>query len=109
VPTHACTLPAAEHPFRVAEFDALFAAALLSQERLAPGWLRLYLRPDEQVATTARELTERESRCCSFFAFEVRATDGELRLDVRVPDGRAHVLDGIVRQTEIRGRTGRTS
>jgi hypothetical protein len=41
----ACTLPTAEQPLRVAEFDALFATAT-SAERVAPGELRFALPPD---------------------------------------------------------------
>ncbi|ACZ87769.1 hypothetical protein [Streptosporangium roseum] len=38
-----CTLPTAEQPLRVAEFDALFAGALRGHQRLAPTHLRLRL------------------------------------------------------------------
>src|SRR5947209_12417027 len=37
VPVGACTLPTRKQPLRVAEFDALFAAALRSVERPAGG------------------------------------------------------------------------
>ena len=43
VPADACTLPTAEQPLRVAEFDGLFATALRGMERGEPGWLRLNL------------------------------------------------------------------
>lgn len=103
VPTDACTLPTAEQPLRVAEFDALFAAALRRLERREPGWLRLVLAPDPHVEASARELIARESSCCSFFDFELTAVHGGLLLDVRVPDTRVEVLDGIARQAQAAG------
>ncbi|MFC7479812.1 hypothetical protein ACFQX7_06905 [Luedemannella flava] len=39
----ACTLPTAERPLRLAEFDALFATAAHEGERLSPTHLRLTL------------------------------------------------------------------
>lgn len=110
VPVDACTLPTAERPLRVAEFDALFRAALLGQQRLEPGWLRLLLTPTERVEATVRELIGRESTCCSFFDFQIVAMEGELGVDVRVPEARVDVLDGIARQAETaRGQTGSRS
>src|SRR5690348_16526591 len=63
----ACTLPTAERPLRLAEFQTLFATALRGQERLSPTHLRW--RIDPAAESTARDLTARESECCSFFAF----------------------------------------
>ncbi|WP_219418829.1 hypothetical protein [Pseudonocardia nigra] len=98
VPMDACTLPTAERPLRVAEFDALFADALLGHDRPAPGLLRLRLDPGPRTEATVRELTARESACCAFFDFQLTRNGGVLVLDVRVPDARAEVLDGIVRR-----------
>jgi thioredoxin len=92
-PVDACTLPTAEQPLREAEFDALFAAALRGVERPAPSWLRLHL--DAGVEARMRDLTARESSCCSFFDFRLIATGGTLTLDVRVPEARIPVLDGL--------------
>jgi hypothetical protein len=96
VPTEACTLPTAEQPLRVAEFDALFASALRGVERQAPDRLRLVL--DAAAATSARELVARESDCCSFFDFRFTPADDRLLLDVRVPASRTDVLDGLARR-----------
>lgn len=93
VAVDACSLPTAEQPLRVAEFDGLFAAALLRIERRDQTWLRLHLAGGSRE--TVEELVDRESRCCTFFAFTLTPTAGHLELDIRVLDGRAAVLDGI--------------
>lgn len=89
----ACTLPTPERPLRVAEFDHLFATALRGQQRLSPTELRWELNPDAEPML--RDLTARESACCSFFTFTVSPSASELRLDVRVPANYAQVLDGL--------------
>lgn len=91
-----CTLPTAERPLRVAEFDELFASALRAQARPDPTHLRLTLDGADRVEATTRDLIARETACCSFFAFTVtRTADRELQLDIRVPQNRTDVLDGI--------------
>lgn len=100
VPADACTLPTAEQPFRVAEFAALLATALRRAQRRERGWLRLWLTATPEVEATTRELIARESQCCSFFDFHLTSARGDLLLDVRVPDDRCEVLDGISRQAE---------
>jgi hypothetical protein len=89
----ACTLPTAERPLRLAEFDALFATALRGQQRLSP--TRLRWRLDPAAEHTARDLTARESACCSFFTFTFAPADGDLRLDVDVPASQADMLDAL--------------
>jgi hypothetical protein len=89
----ACTLPTAERPLRLAEFDDLFATALRGQQRLSPTRLRWQLDPAaEQVA---RDLAGRESECCSFFSFTFATADGALQVDVAVPGAHADVLDAL--------------
>jgi len=92
-----CTLPAAERPGRLAEFDELFAGALRRVERVAPTHLRLRLAGDAGLAADVTDLTERESRCCSFFTFTVTADPGgtAVTLDVEVPDRHTDVLDTL--------------
>jgi thioredoxin len=110
VPVEACTLPSAEQPLRVAEFDALFATALHGIDRRGPGWLRLHLAGHPQVEAIARELLGRESECCSFFYFQLTPTGEGLQLDVRVPAARVDVLDGITRRAQAaRARPGSAS
>ena len=92
----ACTLPTAERPLRLAEFDDMFATALRGQQRTASTELRWQLDP--AVEATARELTARESACCSFFTFTFTrpgAADGPLELLVQVPAGHVDVLDAL--------------
>lgn len=86
-----CTLPIAERPARLAEFADLFSAALRGQQRLAPTALRWRLDPAAEP--TARDLTARESSCCSFFSFAYSTAGGELVLDVTVPPDQAPALD----------------
>lgn len=97
-PVDACTLPTAEQPLREAEFDQLFATALRGVDRPAPTWLRLTLAAGDGVEATTRDLTARESSCCSFFDFGLTAAEGGLTLDVRVPEARVEVLDGLGRR-----------
>jgi thioredoxin len=99
VPADACTLPTADRPTRLAEFDSLFTS-LHEVRREEPGWLRLRLDAGEGVEDRARDLTARESACCSFFDFSVHHGDGEVVVDVRVPDNRVVVLDGLTAQAE---------
>jgi hypothetical protein len=93
-PVDACTLPTEEQPLREAEFDTLFATALRGVERPERGRLRLTF--DE--GTEIEDLIARESSCCSFFDFELTATEEGVVLDVRVPAARVAVLDGIARR-----------
>jgi hypothetical protein len=99
VAADACTLPTADRPTRLAEFDGLFAS-LQEVRREEPGWLRLRLDDGEGVEDQARDLVARESGCCSFFDFTVQRGDGDVVVDVRVPDSRIAVLDGLTAQAE---------
>jgi hypothetical protein len=89
----ACTLPTEQRPVRLAEFDELFATALRGQSRLSP--TRLRWRLDPAAERVARDLTRRESACCSFFTFTFAPEGGTLRLDVEVPEAYAGVLDAL--------------
>jgi hypothetical protein len=91
-----CTLPTAERPLRVAEFDDLFATAVRAVERVAPTTLRLHL--DEAAEATARDLAARETGCCSFFTFTFEPAGGEAMavvMDVAVPAAHVAVLDAL--------------
>ena len=92
----ACRLPTDELPLRLAEFDDLFATALRGQQRLSATALRWDLDP--AAAATARDLTGRESGCCSFFSFTFHPDDGFLRLDVEVPAAYVTVLDALAQR-----------
>ena len=98
----ACTLPTAERPLRVAEFDDLFAGALRDIARVTP--TTLHMRLDRPAEATARELTARETECCSFFTFDfLPADDHTVTLAVSVPAAQTAVLDAIA------DRAGRAS
>jgi hypothetical protein len=98
----ACTLPTVEQPLRVLEFDELFAA-LVAMDRPTPTRLRLTLAGGAPVAARARELTARESECCSFFTFAISGQGDRVELDVTVPAAQIAVLDALA------NRAGRTA
>jgi hypothetical protein len=105
----ACTLPTQEQPFRVAQFDALFAASLTRVERPEPTRARLLLAADAEPA--ARHLAARETGCCSFFTFSFDQTEaavetGVVSMDVNVPAVQVPVLDALVARAEAAARTG---
>jgi hypothetical protein len=99
VPVDACTLPTVDRPTRLAEFDGLFAS-LRGLRREEPGWLRLRLEGVGGVEERARAVVARESSCCAFFDFAVHREAGDVVVDVRVPDSRVAVLDGLTAQAE---------
>lgn len=97
VPANACTLPSADRPARLAEFEGLFGS-LRGLRRERPSWLRLWLEDADGVEERARDLTAREASCCSFFSFDVHREAGGVVVDVRVPEDRVVVLDGLAEQ-----------
>jgi hypothetical protein len=100
----ACALPTAEQPLRLAEFDALFATAVRRVEPVGPTHARMWLTGPAGLATRVRDLTARETECCSFFTFTVTpepADDGEaLILDVEVPAQYTDVLASLTQRAE---------
>ena len=106
----ACTLPTAERPVRLAEFDDLFATAVRGVEQVTATHARLRLTGPPGLAATVRDLTARETACCSFFIFTLTAgpaRDGSaLILDIEVPAQRADVLASLTeRAGTVAGRT----
>ncbi|MEV1156087.1 hypothetical protein AB0J27_11865 [Micromonospora chokoriensis] len=98
---NACTLPTAERPLRLAEFDQFFAEAVRGLDRLSAQHLRFQLGGSTQVEEAARHLTYRESSCCSFFTFDLSRPDRDsLLLDVRVPAAHVDVLDALAERAE---------
>jgi len=102
----ACTLPTAEQPSRLAEFDDLFATAVRHVEPIAAGHVRMSLTGQAGLAETVRDLTAREIGCCSFFTFTITprpAAGGEaLTLDITVPAAYTGVLDALARRAADR-------
>jgi hypothetical protein len=90
----ACTLPTAEQPLRLAEFDELFAIAARGVDRRSPTQLSLTLTDAPGRAEQVRDLTDREKACCSFFTFRLTAGD-PLLLDISVPPAHRDVLDAL--------------
>jgi hypothetical protein len=99
----ACTLPTAQQPLRLAEFDALFTTAVREVTTLSPTRARMRLSGPPELEATVRDLAARETQCCSFFAFNVFAEGGALVLDIEVPAAHADVLAALA------GRAGALS
>ncbi|MGI5217680.1 hypothetical protein [Nocardia sp. CA-290969] len=89
----ACTLPTAERPIRVAEFDRLFADSARSARRARPDRFELVLDPAAEP--DARGLAAQESSCCSFFTFDFDTTTEGLVMGVEVPATYVDVLDAF--------------
>ena len=96
----ACTLPTAEQPLRIAEWDDFFATAVIGADRTAAQQARFRLRPDAELAARAADLTVRETLCCSFFSFGLIASGGGLELTVTVPAAQTPVLDALLEQAK---------
>jgi hypothetical protein len=106
VPVDACTLPTADQPVRVAEFDDLFAERLTATRHPAPTSARFLLAGEQDVATRAQELADRETGCCSFFTFDFTLTGpSSFEIAVTVPEGRADVLAALVERAEMARRS----
>jgi len=114
VPVDACTLPSAEQPLRVAEFDDLFTATLRAVERSPTATrARLVLAGEPGLAERVQRLADAETACCSFFTFTVARLDADpggaaataLALDIEVPAARTEVLAALLARAE-RARQG---
>ncbi len=91
----ACTLPTADRPVRLKEFDDLLATSTRRGERRSATSLALHLSGADGLEEATRDLAARETECCSFFEFEVRSSDDEVILDVTVPPQYADILDAL--------------
>jgi hypothetical protein len=90
-----CTLPIAERPLRLAEFDRFFTDAVRGADRPSRSRLKLDLEPSAETAERAAGLVVRETACCSFFTFTLTATGGALELEVAVSESHVEVLDAL--------------
>jgi hypothetical protein len=100
-----CTLPTAEQPLRLAEFDEVFGRAVRGAEWAGKSRLRLDLHPVPGIAGRVADLAAAETGCCSFFTFTLTIADGTLLLEVSVPPTHAGVLDALgARVTGLAGR-----
>ena len=99
--TDACTLPTAERPLRLAEFDALFAEAVRGVERDGDV-VRLLMGGAAGLHERVRDLAARETQCCSFFRFDLAGSDADLVLTISVPAERHDILAALAdRATEL--------
>lgn len=55
----------------------------------------MHLAGADGLAGQVRDLTERETECCSFFTFTIEGTDQHLTLDVSVPPARQDILNAL--------------
>lgn len=88
-----CTLPTAQRPLRLAEFDGFFFSAARWYRRTLLTRLDVAIRPDAESA--GRILAERESGCCSFFTFGFEPAGADVVIRISVPDGQVPVLDAL--------------
>lgn len=97
----ACTLPLAERPDRIAEWDALFGGRVQSVHRTSRTQTDMELEPAPSAAAEAADLAMREAGCCSFFQFTLRAAGNRLRLTIEVPQRYADVLAGLSDRADL--------
>jgi hypothetical protein len=97
--TEACTLPTADRPLRLAEFDALFASAARSVVRSDLG-VTIHLTGSDGLLESVRDLAERETACCSFFTFLLDGADNDVTMSISVPPERRDVLDVLAARAE---------
>lgn len=94
----ACTLPTAERPLRLAEFDDLFRQSVVAVDRGALS-VRLTLRGAPDLRDRVADLAARETECCSFFAFTLDGDgdgdDDALVLAISVPAARSAILHAL--------------
>ncbi|MEO5922010.1 MAG: hypothetical protein ABIQ01_12800 [Pseudolysinimonas sp.] len=97
---HSCTLPTAERPIRLAEFDTLLESATLAKRDNAMH-LTFYFDDAKGLEAQARDLTARESSCCSFFDFNVANDGGQIIVGIGVPDQHASILNSLQSRTGL--------
>jgi len=62
----------------------------------APSWPSLgSLSWPPTLRERVRDLTARETQCCSFFTFVISGTDQDLTLDISVPPAKQEILDAL--------------
>ncbi|MBT2517178.1 hypothetical protein J7E29_07010 [Streptomyces sp. ISL-90] len=91
----ACTLPTAERPIRLVEFDELLTDSVRSAERDSATHLTMRLQRDEDLEAVTRDFAAREAECCSFFDFTITADGNDIVLRIGVPPQHASILDSL--------------
>jgi hypothetical protein len=72
-------------PERMAEYQRLFAQALVGREETGQG-IRFWLRADEGIEEWVRDLAAREKACCPFLTSTVTRSAGQVQWDVTAID-----------------------
>ena len=93
-------LPPLAVPVRIAEFDELFAA-VMRFDRPQPTKLDLVL--PLQAEAEARDLADRERKCCSFFTFGFEPDGDDMAMHIGVPPSQIEVLDAFEARLAARG------
>ncbi|MDX6373984.1 MAG: hypothetical protein QOD98_2972 [Nocardioidaceae bacterium] len=97
--TDACTLPTAERPMRLSEFENLFADHVTDLS-WSGDRLELSLSGAAGLRERVADLAARESACCSFFDFALSGSADEVVLEVGVPPERREILDALAALAE---------
>lgn len=90
----ACSLPLADQPARVGEWDTLFATAVRRVEAV-PGGVRLELDRSAGGVAAVADLADRESQCCAFFTFLLAIGADALALSVTAGPEHADVVEAL--------------
>lgn len=96
----ACTLPTAERPTRVEEFDRFFGAFVAATGRPDRTRLELRLRAVADAEPVGRDLAARESACCSFFTFAFAAGPAGTVMSIEAPVAHVEILDILAARAE---------
>jgi hypothetical protein len=94
-----CTLEVDQMPKRLEDFRALLAGALVAREH-TPGHFVWILRKDPGTEMAVRQLAEEESRCCSFFRFEITTDERVVRWVATAPPAGWPLLDLLYRVSD---------
>lgn len=92
-PDIACTLPVAEMPDRMDDWQ-LILAHVTGREPTADGGLRLSLDPAVPIQELAR-LVAAEQACCAFFAFAITVDARGVALEVSAPAQAADIVTAV--------------
>jgi hypothetical protein len=86
---------------RMAEYEKLFASALIGRERTESG-VRFRFGIEEGLEEWIRDLAAREKACCAFFTFTVTRAGDELWWHASVPDDEVarQILDELYRLSD---------
>ena len=102
----ACSLPSADQPARVAEWDALFAGAVCEVSPITGG-VRFAVDRTAAGPAAVADLADRESQCCAFLAFTLVLGNGTVTLDVTSDSGHAEVVEALAGRAAALAGSGR--